>query len=144
MSGKKRLEKTVWVPVEGLDFEMLVRFLPRKELQRMLERATESTWSRQAGQNVDRINNAKLLREYAAVIVDWRQIGAADTGLRRETFARMVNIDPEEYPSTIPCTEDYKVELLEEAYGLDAVVRQVCTDLARFQEEREELERKNS
>jgi hypothetical protein len=141
MSAKKRVEKTVWVPVEGLGFEMLVRFLPRKELQKMLERATESTWSRQAGGNVDKINAEKLIREYAAVIVDWREEG--EPGIRRETYARMVNIDPEEYPEIIPCTGEYKVELLEEAYGLDGVVRQVSTDLARFQEQQQETERKN-
>ncbi|TSA12008.1 MAG: hypothetical protein D4R73_02945 [Deltaproteobacteria bacterium] len=137
MSSKKRVEKTVWVPVEGLDFEMLVRYLPRSELTRMLERATESTWDRQTGQNVDRINPKKLLAEYAGVILDWR-------GLTREIYARLIPIEPSEYPEEIPCTDEYKRELLEEAYGLDAVVRQICTDLARFQDERQEEERKNS
>lgn len=137
MSGKKRVEKTVWVPVEGLGFEILVRYLPRNELTRMLERATETTWDRKAAQNVDRIVPAKLLKEYAGVILDWR-------GLTREIYARLIPIEPLEYPEEIPCTEEYKLELLEEAYGFDAVVRQICTDLTHFENQRQEDEVKNS
>ena len=135
--SKTRIEKTVWVPVEGLGFEIQVRYLPRSELTRMLERATESTWDRQAGQNADRINPKKLLAEYAGVIVDWR-------GLTRELYGRLIPIEPSEYPEEIPCADEYKRELLEEAYGFDAVVRQICTDLARFQETQQKKQRKNS
>jgi len=135
--SKTRIEKTVWVPVEGLGFEIQVRYLPRSELTRMLERATESTWDRQAGQNADRINPKKLLAEYAGVIMDWR-------GLTRELYARLIPIEPSEYPEEIPCTDEYKRELLEEAYGFDAVVRQICTDLTRFQETQQKKQRKNS
>jgi len=142
MSGRKRVEKTVWVPVEGLGFEILVRYLPRSELTRMLERATETTWNRQAGQNVDKINPDKLIREYAGVILDWRE--EAGAGMRRETYERLIPIETSEYPEVIPCTDGYKVELLREAYGFDAVVRQICTDLGRFQEAQGETERKNS
>jgi hypothetical protein len=142
MSGRKRVEKTVWVPVESLGFEMLVRYLPRSELTRMLERATETTWDRQAGQNVDKINPEKLIREYAGVILDWREEGVE--GMARETYARLIPIDPSEYPEVIPCEDDFKIELLREAYGFDAVVRQICTDLGRFQETQRETERKNS
>lgn len=142
MTGRKRVEKTVWVPVEGLGFEIQVRYLPRSELTRMLERATETTWNRQAGQNVEKINPEKLIREYAGVILDWREENVP--GISRETYARLIPIEPSEYPEIIPCEDDYKVELLREAYGFDAVVRQICTDLARFQETQLETERKNS
>ena len=137
MSDKKRVEKTVWVPVEGLGFDIKVRYLPRNELTRMLERATETTWDRKAGQNIDRVKPKKLLREYAGVILDWR-------GLTRDIFAQLIPIEPSEYPEEIPCTEEYKLELLEEAYGFDAVVRQICTDLAHFQDQQQEEEAKNS
>jgi len=136
MNQKKRPEKTVWVPVEELGFELLIRYLPRSELTRMVERATERTWDRRAGQNVERLNPEKLLAEYAGVILDWR-------GLTREIYARLVPIDPAEYPQKIPCTPEYKLELLQEAYGFDAVVRQVCTDLARFEHDRVEADLKN-
>lgn len=141
--NRKRVEKTVWfAPVDGLDIEIQVRYLPRGELTRMLERATESAWDRQAGRNEDRINPGKLIREYAGVILDWREGDAF--GIKRETYARLIPIDPGEYPEVIPCTDEYKVEVLEEVYGFDAVVRQVVTDLSRFQEEQLETERKNS
>lgn len=143
MSSRKRVEKTVWfAPVTGLDIEMCVRYLPRGELTRMLERATETTWDRQAGQNLDKINPEKLLREYAGVILDWREGEAA--GILRETYARLIPIEASEYPEVIPCTDEYKIELLREAYGFDTVVRQVVTDLERFQDEQLETERKNS
>lgn len=141
--SRKRVEKTVWfAPVDGLEIEIQVRYLPRGELTRMLERATESAWDRQAGANVDKINPKKLIREYAGVILDWRE--GDIPGIKRATYARLIPIDPGEYPEVIPCTDDYKCEVLEEVYGFDAVVRQVITDLSRFQEEQVEAERKNS
>jgi hypothetical protein len=133
---RKRLEKTVWAPVDDLGIELRLRYLPRSELTRMVERATEAVFDRRTGQTAERVNPEKLVQEYAAAILDWR-------GLTREVYARLIPIDLEDYPETIPCTDEYKLELLREAYGFDAVVRQICTDLSRFQDEQVEAEVKN-
>jgi hypothetical protein len=134
---RKRLDKTVWVPAPELGgWEILVRYLPLGELERMVRRASESTWDRRAGRAVDNINPERLIKEYAGVILDWR-------GLNREMYARLIPIDPEDYPEVIPCEEEYKLELLREAYGFSNVIREICTDLSRFQAQELEGQVKN-
>jgi hypothetical protein len=135
MFERKRLTKTTWVKIDELGFELQLRYLPRSEMRQMLEKATETKWDR-SGQPREKVNVDILLAELAAYIVDWR-------GLSREVYARLLPIDPEDYPEEIPCTQEYKRELLSEAYGLDNVVREICTDLARFQEAKLETEIKN-
>lgn len=141
MTKRKRLEKTVWAGLPGRNFEVKLRFLPRSELTQMVQKATELTWDQRSGQNLETINPEILRREYVGVILDWRDTGK-DT-LSREVYGQMINIDPEDYPEVIPCTDEYKAELLTEAYGFDIVVRQVCTDLARFQSLQIEAAAKN-
>jgi hypothetical protein len=137
MAPRQRPEKTTWVPVPELGgFELKLKYVSRRDLNKMVADATESGWDSRRNQPTEKINPARLLREYAAAIVDWR-------GLTREIYGRMIPIIPEEYPEEIPCTEEFKLELLEEAYGFDAVVRQLTQDLRVFEEERQAAETKN-
>lgn len=132
---RRRVEKTAWVKIDALGFEMCLKYLPRSGMRDMIDKATETKWGR-SGQPQERINPDILLAELANYIVNWR-------GLTREVYARLIPIDPADYPEEIPCTDEYKRELLAEAYGLDNVIREICTDLARFQDQQLEAEIKN-
>lgn len=135
---RQRPEKVIWVPVPDLPgFELQLRYVSRRDLNQMIECAKESSWDSRLNQPVEKINPQKLLREYAVAIKDWR-------GLTREIYGGMISINPEEYPEEIPCTEEYKLELLEEAWGFDAVVRQLTQDLRVFAEEQQADQVKNS
>ena len=135
MIGRKRVDKTAWVTIDDLGLELKLKYLGRPAMRAMIDKATEVKYDR-AGQPREKINPDILLAELANCIVDWR-------GLTREVYARLLPIDPADYPEIIPCTDEYRRELLAEAYGLDNVVREICTDLARFQEEKLEAEIKN-
>lgn len=132
---RKRVEKTVWVPIDGLGIELKLRYLPRQELRRINEKAAETKYQL-GGQAQTRTNPDILLAELARCIVDWR-------GVTREVYARLIPIEPEDYPDPVPCEDEYKRELLAEAYGLDTVVLDICTNLARFQDEALGAEIKN-
>jgi hypothetical protein len=138
MSGRGRIDKTVWVEADELapGLRLKFRYIPKTELQEMVRRATDTTFNRQANQKEARVNPDKLLREYAGAILDWE-------GMSRETYARLIPIDPADYPEAIPCTEEYKLELLREAYGFEVVATRVTTDLAMFQAQELEREIKN-
>ncbi len=135
MIGRKRVDKTAWVTIDDLGLELKLKYLGRPAMRAMIDKATEVKYDR-AGQPREKINPDILLAELANCIVDWR-------GLTREVYARLLPIDPADYPEIIPCTDEYRRELLAEAYGLDNVVREICTDLARFQEAKLETEIKN-
>lgn len=142
MAKRKRLEKTVWVPCPDFGFDLQLRYLPRGEQRQMIERATEILYDPKSGRNLDRIDPEGLNRELAGVILNWREAGRHGV-LSRQTFARLIPIDPADYPEEIPCTEEYKLELLDEVRGFDTVVLQLCTSLARFQDEKVEAETAN-
>ena len=134
---KKRLEKVAWFPVPEMGFDLCIRYISISEGQKMRERALTVRRNLKTGQMEEHLDEELYAREMAAIIVDWR-------GLTRDAYQRLIAIDPADYPEEIPCTLEYKLELLQEARGFATVVLDLCSDLARYQTQKLADEVKNS
>ncbi len=127
--ARKRLEKRAWFPVDGLPgLEICIRYVPVPEMLRLREEAVEMRRDPKTGQMLERLDPEKYARGLAAVIIDWR-------GFTREYYSRMIPIDPEDYPAEVPCEDEFKLELLLEARWFPVLVLDLCTDLARYQQQ---------
>lgn len=141
--ARKRLEKSAWFPVPELGFEMLIRYVPLPEMARQREAATQTRRDPRSLEFVERLSQEKFAEILAGAILDWRALASGESGLPLDIYGRLIPIDPVDYPEPIPCEEEFKMELLREARGFATVVLDLCTDLARYQQEQAKAELKN-
>ena len=137
-------ELTVWQEFRH-GFKVKIRYLSRKRLQHIFKLSTRKGWDRDH-RPIEELDNQKLIKYLAEVIEDWE-------GLTPEVLATLLPIDvaaakkalKEKGLQEIPCTEENKITLLEEAYHFDEFIREVALDAQLFTFARQkEAEAKNS
>jgi hypothetical protein len=131
-------EKTIWIKYLD-DFEIHIRYLPRKDLVKISESATEITWDKKTHTRIDKVNTDHFYSRFIEkAILDWK-------GLKIKTLQKIVpikldGVDPE---SEIPFTKENAMELLRNGYDLDAFLQDAILDIQKFDIEKLEAERKN-
>lgn len=133
---ENRQQMTIWINFQDI-FKLELIYTDRQELMRMLERCKRRVWENH--RQVENFNDDRFNGELAAKIADWR-------GLTLSKLADLTNIelDGSDPDIPIPCTEENKVALMEEIYGLNSFVRDTIMDIQLFRQKMLESEVKNS
>jgi len=134
--AEKRKNLTTWVTFDDC-FAIELAYTERRELERMVERSKKSVWKRH--QQVEDYDDERFNVQLSTKIVDWKDLTLGK--LAGLTNIDLADSDPDQ---TIPCTEENKVTLLTEIYGLNTFIRDTIMDIAVFRENKAEAQRKNS
>lgn len=127
---------TVWASFSGFEIEII--YTDRNGLERLFERCKERSFDKKTHQPIERLSDEKFCAQLASKIKNWR-------GLTIGKLAELTNIDitDEDPDQIIPCTEQNKITLVNEIYGLNNFIRDTITDLQIFREQKLETETKN-
>ncbi len=128
--------RTVWAEFKD-GFCVEIRYSPRAQIKRMVERCQVREYDRATHLPKERIDHAKLYDAISReVIVNWR-------GLTPAVLRTMVDL--KETPTEeIPYSPEDAAELLARAYDFDFWVQQVAADLEYFEAARRASETKKS
>jgi hypothetical protein len=128
-------ERTLWV--KYLDnFEIEIRYLPRSELSRLVERSKETTWDKKDHTKVERMNSDSFYTNFInKVIVTWK-------GLTALTLAKMIPVKIDDPNQEIDFSFENAFTLIKNAYDFDVFLQNTCMDLDKFSGERLEDEKK--
>lgn len=120
------------------DFEIEIRYLPRSEMRKIGEKATEWYWDQKDHTRKEKMNSEKFYKDFIQkVFVGW-------SGLTLGTLTKMLPIKVDDLETEIPYTEGNAFELMREAYDFDIFIQNVVVDIEKFQIEKKEHEIKNS
>ena len=129
-------EKTIWVKYLD-DFEIEIRYLHRSQIQKITERAKETTWDKKTHLPVEKLDRDKLYKDFISqVIVNWR-------GLTGETLSKMLPVKVDDPKMIISFSEENAFEILKDAYDFETFINQMVMDIEKFQTGNKEEEIKN-
>lgn len=132
-------EKTLWVRYTD-EFEINIRYLPRRELARISESSQEVTWDKKTHTRIDRVDTEKFYSKFVEkAILGWR-------GLTLKTLAKIVPIKLGDSDPTneVVFTKENAIELLRSAYDLDSFLQDAILDVQRFDSEQIDAQKKTS
>jgi hypothetical protein len=130
-------EKTIWIKYLD-DFEINIRYLPRRELVKISEDSTEITWDKKTHTRIDKVNTDRFYSRFVEkAILGWR-------GLKVSTLAKIVPIklDGQDPESEVEFTKENAIELLRSGYDLDSFLQDAILDVQRFDAEQGEALKK--
>ena len=112
------------------DFEIEIRYLPRSEMRRIGEKATDWFWDQKDHTRKEKMNSEKFYKDFIQkVFIGW-------TGLKLGTLAKMLPIKIDNPETEIPYSEENALELMREAYDFDIFIQQMVMDIEKFQEKK--------
>lgn len=133
-------ERTAWVKFrEG--FELELKFMPRAEMQRMIETATVRKYNDDAKARVPTLDADRLVDQYCDKVVrDWRVTPRAISTLYP---IKTESLSKEDLDKPIKFSIPQMKKLTKKCYDLDIFIQQSCVDAKLFNIVDEEAE-KNS
>jgi len=118
------------------EFELEIRYLPRSELGRMVEKSKESYWDKKDHTRLDRMNSDSFYTNFIKkVLVSWK-------GLTALTLAKMIPVKLDDPNQEIDFSFENAFQLIRNAYDFDVFLQNTCMDLDKFSGERAEAEKK--
>jgi len=132
-----REELTVWVPFGDFDIEII--YTNRRELERMLNKSRKHGYDSKTHQPTEELNDELFVKQLAGKVKGWRGLTWGKVIALSDIKAG--DIDPK---WEVPCTEESKIALIDELYGLVGFIRQVMVDIEQFREKKIQAESKNS
>jgi len=126
----------------ALRFTVELRLCDKRELELMFNRCSKRVWDRKTRTRDTEVDAEKLRRELAPLILGWEGLTWAKlcrlTGVRfAENGASKVDLTAE-----VPVTDDFKLHLLEAAFGFEVWLIERLTEVSEQAAEQLELEKK--
>ena len=132
---KEEEAKTTWVKYLD-DFEIEIRYLPRKEFQRIYQKSLQYTWDKKDHVKIEKPNEEVFNRQFVQkVIVGWK-------GLKASTLAKIIPLKYDDPNLDFPFTLDNACFMLDNAYDFSAFIFNAVRDLTSFESEETEAEKK--
>ena len=125
------------------DFEIEIRYLPRSEMRKIGEKATEYYWDQKDHTRKEKTNSEKFYKDFIPkVFVGW-------SGLTLRTLAKFLFVEGDNPEMEIPYSEESAMILMQNGYNpkleyqFDLFIQNVVMDIEKFQSEKREDEIKN-
>jgi hypothetical protein len=131
-------ERTIWVRYID-NFEINIKYLPRRELIRISETSQDTIWDKKAHTKINKLDTDRFYTKFVEkAILGWR-------GLNLKTLSKIIpiNLDGQNLEAEVPYTKENAIELLKNAYDLEAFLQDSIFDIGKFEEEQLEEEEKN-
>jgi len=132
----------LWIAYpNSITFQVLVRPLGNKQKE-FLEKSREVKWNEAVMEQEVVFNEEKYIKLFSAhVIVDWK-------GLDVDVIKKLVLIKNfkklRDVTGGIACDDTAKALLMKHSPAFSIWINRVCVDIERFNQEREEVEKKTS
>jgi hypothetical protein len=120
-------EKTIWIKYLD-DFEINIRYLPRRELVKISETSTEITWDKKTHTRIDKVNTDRFYSKFVdKAILGWK-------GLTLSTLSKIVpiNLNGQDPKAEVVFTKENAIELLRSGYDLDSFLQSSILDITQF------------
>jgi hypothetical protein len=138
---KSRTREGVWVQYQNTDFYVKVAYYGKPQMQRIFEEAKTTRLNMRTLREEEEMDRPKFRRLYAnQVIKEWKGLTIA---VLRQLVVVQVNSElPDQ--TDIPCTAENREMLLENSLEFDQWLSGVTQRVDTFNEQKKELELKNS
>lgn len=132
---KEEEQRTTWVKYMD-EFEIEIKYLPRKEFQRIYQKSLQYVWDKKDHVKIEKPNEEAFNRNFVnKVFVSWKVLKAS-------TLAKIIPLKYDDPNLDFPFTPDNACFLLDNGYDFSAFIFNAVRDLQNFEADEEEAEKK--
>jgi hypothetical protein len=138
---RNRIDQGIWVKFKDTTFEIRVGYYGRDQMKKVWEQSKDIEVDPRTLRTEEKLNDERFKEQYVEkVIKEWK--GLTEDVLRRLIVLR-TNMDlPPGFE--VPCTKENKLFLINNSVEFDQWLSLVVSNVANFNNNRQEAELKNS